>query len=87
MSDEFSIVKDFRDSDGDGYVIEQVGEKYRWAWHERDITDRERHTYPTIAEALREAADDWEMNGESNSRRAAILKAAATREEKKAATS
>lgn len=69
-----------------GYTIYHGPEGYRWRWEE--VANGETHRdngkwRETAAEALRDAADDWESNGNSSNRRlGGTLRAAATRVEK-----
>lgn len=70
------------------YSIYSGPQGFRWGWEE--IAKDEIHTdhgkwRDTEAEAFRDAADDWESNGNSSNRRlAGSLRAAATRAERSA---
>lgn len=68
-----------------GYTIFHGPEGYRWGWEEvaRGEVHRDYGKWrDTRAEALRDAADDWESNGNSSNRRlGGTLRAAATRSE------
>lgn len=74
-------VKDYRDAEGVGYSIERADSDYCWVWREGNVEDYSRHTWKTIGEALRDAADDWDENGSPKPRRSAVLRGAATRAE------
>jgi len=69
-----------------GYTIYQGAEGFRWGWEEiakGEIHQDHGRWHETAAEALRDAADDWENNGNSSNRRlGGTLRAAATRAEK-----
>lgn len=91
LNNGWPIVKDYRDADGTGYVIVRetstnpVTTTYLWTYEEpdeeRDVSETR---YDTVAEALRAAAADWDINaGEWHSKRASKMRAVATRLEKK----
>jgi hypothetical protein len=68
------------------YHIETGEEGSRWLWNETaggvQYQDAG-HWFATVADAYRDAADDWESNGNSANRRlSGQLRAAATRTEK-----
>lgn len=82
-------VADYRKSDGvgAGYFIEsgttETGDtRYRWGYTEAGDTDFG-PWFSSLPTALRDAAEDWEDNGSSTPRHAAVLRGAATRAEKK----
>lgn len=81
-------IRDYRDDDGTGYVIMLENGLYFWDWYEPPFTDEfgpeSTHVSShSLAEALRDAADDYESNGEGVGRRTAVLRAAASREDKR----
>ncbi|MCS4278015.1 hypothetical protein M2390_003235 [Mycetocola sp. BIGb0189] len=70
------------------YEFQKVPGGYMWFWFEKNLDpelgcdgDKSR-VFPTRAEALRDAADDWESNGGEVTPLARTLRAAATREER-----
>jgi|GEM_PF-5408949 len=77
MSDDgISIVRDYR-KDGKGYYIEHGFSGFRWSYTEAGETDRG-PWWQLESHALRDAADDWDDNGEGY-RVSATLRAVATR--------
>jgi len=72
------------------YEVSRGPDGYRWTWCETakgQFYKDHGEWWPTEAAAYRDAANDWEYNGNRTSRLAAQLRAAATRSEKKAASS
>ena len=69
-----------------GYTVFRGRDGFRWTWEEvaKGETFRDdSRWFDTAAEALRDAAEDWESNGNSSNRRlGGVLRAAATRAEK-----
>lgn len=75
-------LRDYRDEAGVGYVIESAANGYRWLWIEPAFdNDSNGRWFVTLAEALRDAAADWEVAG-SGGNQASVLKAQATRADK-----
>lgn len=88
---EKQYVLDYRrktgEETGEGYSIERNSEgQYRWMWSERDSADDGSvgEWRDTSVQALREAANDWEDNGDNSFKYGALLRSAATRIERKA---
>jgi hypothetical protein len=80
-----TLVKDYRNAEGIGYSVESVPAGYfRFVWFE-DGERQEGDWLPTLHEALRAAADDWEATGYGEPLIASRLRGIATREEKKQA--
>lgn len=65
------------------YTFERDEDGWRWYWQEAGQIDAPRPAFGSRAEALREAADDWEENGSGVSRFAGMLRGLAKKEEAK----
>lgn len=79
-----SYVKDYRDSFGIGYVFARVEDGYRWGWIEPGYDVEWGSTSSSLSDSLRDAADDWDENGSGSlTRRGAVLRQIATREDRK----
>jgi hypothetical protein len=75
-------IRSYLDKHGCGYVIQANVLGFRWVWKEPGEVDEFGDFLPTEAEALRDAAADWDSNGNIGDKRGATMKAVATRLEK-----
>jgi hypothetical protein len=72
---------DFRKSDGSGYRIESNSEgQHRWTWTESGGDDPDSGKWQgSFSEALLDASNDWQVNGDGETSYSNTLRAAATR--------
>lgn len=72
---------------GDGYTVERTDDgQFFYVWHEAGWpADPALTNHGTVSAALRAAADDWDENGSVEPKHASVLRAAATRLDKKGA--